>query len=104
MSARLKISFFILLLLTSCASSITEDGLQVRQINPDDVNDCKFIGIVETKGRLSYSSTPEAKREIHNRLRNETALLGGNAFAITEEEAEKGFSKPTAKANAYDCP
>jgi len=80
------------------------DGSQVRQVNPVGVIDCKFIGIVEIKGGLLYSTKSEAKRDMYNKLRNETALRGGNAFAITVVEAEDDFSLPFAQADAYDCP
>lgn len=101
-----KLIFILLVLtvLTGCAAPITKDGSQVRKISPDGVNDCKFLGIVETDGGLFYSSLPEARRDMYNKLRNETARLGGNAYAVTTVEAERGLSLPFAQADAYDCP
>ncbi len=96
--------FIILFSLFSCAAPITKDGSQVRQIKPNGVNDCKFIGIVETEGGFFYSSKPEAKRDMYNQLRNKTALRGGNVFVVITVEAEYGFSLPFAQADAYDCP
>lgn len=92
------------MLVTACAVPITKDGSQVRKISPDGVNDCKFLGIVETGGGLFYSSIPEARRDMYNKLRNETARLGGNAYAVTTVEAERGLSLPFAQADAYVCP
>ena len=81
-----------MVILTSCAVSIIKDGSKVRQINLDGVNDCKFLGIVETGGGLFYSSIPEANRDMYNKLRKETACRGGNAFAVTYVEVEHGLA------------
>ena len=91
-------------LISACAAPISKEGHQVRQIQHDWKNECEFIGIVETSGGLFYSSKPEAKRDMLNKLRNETAAIGGNAFAITTIEVERGFSFPVAQADAYRCP
>ncbi|SCX58919.1 DUF4156 domain-containing protein [Nitrosospira sp. Nsp1] len=99
-----KIGLFALLLLTSCAAQITEEGLQVRQLQNRLSEGCEFIGIVQTEGGLFYSSKPEATRDMLNKVRNETANLGGNAFTITTVEVERGFSLPFAQADAYICP
>ena len=96
--------FIILFSLFSCAAPTTKDGSLVRIINLIGANDCKFIGIVEAEGGFFYSSMPEAKRDMYNKLRNETALRGGNAFAVTIVDVESGFSLAFAQADAYDCP
>jgi len=98
-----KIGLFALLLLTGCAAPITEEGMQVREIRHAVMEGCKFSGMVEAHGVLFYSSKPEAKRDMLNKIRNETASLGGNAFAITAIEVERGFSLPFAQADAYIC-
>jgi hypothetical protein len=82
---------------------MTKGGSQVRQIQYGLADGCKFVGIVETEGGLFYSSKLEAKRDMLNQIRNETARLGGNAFAITTIEVERGFSLPFAQADAYLC-
>lgn len=82
---------------------MSKGGAQVRQIQYGLAEGCKFIGVVEREGGLVYSSRPEAKRDMLNKIRNETARLGGNAFAITTVEVERGFSLPFAQADAYLC-
>lgn len=95
---------FSISLLSGCAAPITKEGYQVREIQHDWATTCKFIGIVEVSGGLIYSSLPEAKHDMLNKLRNETARLGGNAFATNDRVVEKGFSEPFAQADAYKCP
>lgn len=101
--AKIKICALTLFLLAGCAAPMTKGGFQVRQLQYGMTADCKFLGIVETEGELFYSSMPEAKRDMLNKIRNETARLGGNAFAITTVEVERGFSLPFAPADAYLC-
>ncbi|SEO84975.1 MULTISPECIES: hypothetical protein [unclassified Nitrosovibrio] len=76
----------------------------MRQLQHRLSEGCEFIGIVQTEGGLFYSSKPEASRDMLNKVRNETASLGGNAFTITTVEIERGFSLPFAQADAYICP
>lgn len=92
-------------LISGCAAvPISQSGSQVREIQHDWATKCKFLGIVEAEGGLFYSSIPEAKRDMYNKVRNQTAEMGGNAFAITNVVVERGMSLPFAQADAYICP
>lgn len=91
-------------LLTSCAAPVTTGGSSVRQIAPDAKSGCKFLAAIEVTGGLVYSSATEARRDMLNKVRNETARLGGNAYALTEVVVERGFSLPFAQADVYVCP
>lgn len=93
------------LFLHGCATAMTQQAMQVRQIQPEIANSqkCKFLGVIEVSGGFIYSSLPEARRDMLNQMRNETSRLGGNAFAIAESVVEKGFSLPFAQADAYSC-
>src|SRR5688500_15137028 len=97
---KIKMAALTLFLVTGCAAPITREGLRVRQIQYGLAADCKFLGIVEVEGGLVYSGKPEAKRDMLNKVRNETVRLGGNAFAVTAVEVERGFSLPFAQADA----
>lgn len=83
---------------------ISTEGSQVLEIQHDWANKSKFVGIVEAEGGLFYSSLPEAKRDMLNKVRNETAKLGGNTFAVTALVVERGLSLPFAQADSYKCP
>ena len=83
---------------------MTEQALQVRQIQPEASNPCKFLGVMEVSGDLFYSSLTEAKRDMLAKIRNETARIGGNAYVITSLVVERGISLPFAQGDAYKCP
>ena len=89
--------------LTSCAVPVTDEGMQVREIAHGATEGCKFRGMVEAHGVLFYTGKPEAKRDVLNKIRNETANLGGNAVALTTVEVEGAFSLLYAQADAYIC-
>jgi hypothetical protein len=93
-----------LLLLAGCAAPLTSGGGSVRRIVPEAKSGCAFLGVVEVDGGFFYSSVPEARHDMHNKVRNETARLGGNAYTITDVVVERGFSLPFAQADAYRCP
>jgi hypothetical protein len=63
----------------------------------------RFLGVVEVDGGLFYSSLAEARHDMLNKVRNETARLGGNAFTTTDVVVKRGFSLPFAQADAYAC-
>ena len=91
--------------LGGCAAApITPAGGQVRQIQPEGATPCKFIGVVEVQGGFFYSSLTEARRDMLAKLRNETALVKGNAYTVTAIVAERGISLPFAQGDAYLCP
>jgi hypothetical protein len=94
----------LMALLFGCAAPRTKEGDTVRQIRPEGATPCKFLRVVEVSGGLLYSSETEAHRDMLNKLRNETARLGGNAYVITSTVVQHGFSLPFAQADAYLCP
>lgn len=96
--------FVLTLALAGCAAPITQGGGQARQIQPNDATPCKFLGVVDVTGSLFYSSQTEARRDMLARLRNETAAMQGNAYAVTMIDVQYGFSLPMAQADAYRCP
>lgn len=97
--------FLLLASLVGCsATPISSTGLQVRQIQPNDSSTCKFIRVVEVSGGMFYSSLPEAQRDMLAKIRNEVAVLGGDAYVATAVVVERGVSLPFAQADAYKCP
>jgi hypothetical protein len=93
----------LVVLVAGCAVPLTT-GAGVRRIAPEARSGCKFLGVVEVDGGLFYSSLAEARHDMLNKVRNETARLGGNAFTTTDIVVERGFSLPFAQADAYACP
>ncbi|MBJ7312302.1 hypothetical protein ACFOLJ_19545 [Rugamonas sp. CCM 8940] len=97
--------FVIAALLAGCSAvPITQEGMLVRQIQPNDSTTCKFIRVVEVSGGMFYSSVAEGRRDMLAKVRNEVAALNGNAYVPTAVVAEHGISLPYAQADAYKCP
>ena len=90
--------------LAACAAPLTTGGSSVRQIAPEARSGCRHLGVIDVDGGLFYSSHAEARRDILNKVRNETARRGGNAFTLTDVVVERGFSLPSAQADVYTCP
>lgn len=91
------------LLLAGCAAPLSPAADGVRQLDPSAVASCRFIRRVEVEGGLVYSSASEARRDMLNKLRNEVARAGGDAFAARDIVVERGLSLPFAHADAYRC-
>jgi hypothetical protein len=101
---KIQIASLLSILLVACSSvPMSNEAKRVRQIQPEAVNPCKFLGVMEVSGGLFYSSLPEAKRDMLAKIRNETARLGGNAYVITALVVEHGVSLPFAQGDAYKC-
>ena len=91
--------------LAGCAAvPISDAGSKVRQIQHDGASPCKFIKVIEVTGGMVYTSRPEATRDMLAKLRNETAQMGGNAYAVSALVVERGLNLPFAQADAYRCP
>ncbi len=101
---KIVISLFVIFLAGCSAVSITNEGLHVRQIQPNDATICSFLSVIEVSGGLFYSSQTEAKRDMLAKIRNQVAGINGNAYVITSIVVERGFSLPFAQADAYKCP
>ncbi|MEJ8860071.1 hypothetical protein WKW79_36425 [Variovorax robiniae] len=92
-------------LLAACATTHDPAALKVRQIDPPGASSpCKFIGVVEVTGSVTYWSMAEAKRDVLALTRNEVARRGGNAYVPTATFVERGLSPASAQADAYACP
>lgn len=97
--------FAPLVLLAGCAAPLDPAAEQVRQIAPPAANSpCKFLGVVDVVGNVSYWSIAEGKRDMLARTRNEVARRGGNAYVPTAMILEGKLSPASAQADAYTCP
>jgi hypothetical protein len=98
-----SIAILSIVLIAGCAAPMTKSASQVRQIQYGQTEGCKFLGVVESEGGMIYASKIEGKRDMLNKIRAETAKIGGNAFSITAIEIRLGFSRPFTQADAYRC-
>ena len=89
----------IALLVSGCATEVVElthDGKSVRQIEPEEAKDCKFLKQVQ-----AYTGT-DSEDNLIATLRNKVGGLGGNAYvqlSTSESDSELGV-----KAEVYECP
>ena len=71
----------LLLFLGACETNLSASGSQVRDMTGQDISNCSFIRVVEGSGMLGWSTAGD-KRSALNKLRNEVAKAGGNAFIV----------------------
>jgi hypothetical protein len=91
------IIFPLALLLVSCATlKLTPQGEEVRASKNDPAPNCKDLGVVSWN---NIGFTKYNDNEMRNRLRNETAKLGGNYLRI--ESAVPGYAQ---SGTAFLCP
>jgi hypothetical protein len=84
-----------------CATQMTAEGAQVRQITPAETQYCRFVSLVEGANYLGNTMDHDRAGAL-NEVRNKVAALGGNAFVIAG-----GGSAPIGtfvQAEAYACP
>ncbi len=98
----LRLSFVLLSmvwLLSGCAHEVVElthDGKLVMRIEPDQVEQCKYLHQVQ-----AFTGSDD-EENLNNSLRNAVGAAGGNAYvqlSTFDTDTELG-----AKADAYKCP
>jgi hypothetical protein len=86
---------------TGCIAPLTEAGSRVRRVQPDWSTRCEFLGVVEgTWG--DGGSIADDQLGAMNDLRNKVAVMGGNAYSITQEASS--MMRTVVQADAYSCP
>jgi hypothetical protein len=98
---RLVIAAVLSIQLTGCTAPMTEEGLQVRQINADAATPCEFLGVVEGSENFAWTIAGD-RRNALNKVRNKVAAMGGNCYVLTQTNTD-GFGSNT-QADAYLCP
>ena len=91
----------LLVLVTGCAEELTTAGKSVRQIQPTASSPCTFLAVVDVSEGNGFDVADD-RRGAMNRVWNETAAMGGNAFVVNQ-----GFSsgmRTQIQAEAFRCP
>ncbi len=90
------------LVLTGCSFvQLSKAGAGVAQLDPQDVTNCKQVGVVTSRTRdriVMKRSADSVREELTVLARNEAAMLGGNAIVpigIPEQGSQR--------FNAYLC-
>lgn len=91
----------VALVLTGCATNLSQLGATVRQIQPDWATRCRFLGVVEASEGRGWD-VQDDQRGALNQIRNKVATLGGNAYALSERSSS-GI-RTFVQVDAYSCP
>ncbi len=89
-----------LLSLAGCAAQLTEQGRMVREIQPDWSTKCEHLGAIEASEGNGFD-IPDDRRGAFNRIRNQVAELGGDAFVINQSSSNE--LRTLIQADAYKC-
>ena len=96
-----RLSFPILMFVVSaCSTPLTQEGMMVRQIPVSDNNGCKFLGVVTGSESMGLDTAMDAESAL-NKVRNDVAARGGNAFVLNNMATN--YDSSVAQAEAYRC-
>jgi len=96
----LALTLAVIVLATGCTVNMTNEGMNVRQINADAASPCKFIGVVQGSESFAWTKSGD-RRNALNKVRNQVAYMGGNSYVLTQTNTD-GFGSNT-QADAYIC-
>jgi len=97
-----RFSILILFLgMAGCSTELTPQAQLVRQIPAETKTNCKFLGPVSGTELFGLSTAHDAESAL-NKVRNEVAARGGNAFALNNMSST--YDGTNAQADAYFCP
>lgn len=89
------------IMVSGCATALTQQGMTVRRIQYDWAADCEFVGVVEASEAWG-NSVADDQRSTLNQIRNQAALMGGNAFALSMSSSN--LMHTLSQADVYYCP
>ncbi|SEW47142.1 protein of unknown function [Cognatiyoonia koreensis] len=98
---RKLILFTGLIAIAACSAEISPEAQLVRQVTPQMTEQCQFLGPVSGTELLGLTVADDANSAL-NKLRNETANRGGNAFVLSNTTSSLDGS--IAQGDAYSCP
>ncbi len=103
MGKRMRRLFTTLLFIAigGCSTPLTQQAQLVRQIPPETKTACKFLGPVSGMELFGLSTAHDAESAL-NKVRNEVAQRGGNAFV--QNSMSSNVDGTSVQADAYRCP
>ena len=99
-SKNIVVSLLAASMLAGCATSINPDGALVREVSPDKIPSCRFVGYVTATEAFGWDIHDD-RRGALNQIRNKVAELGGNYYLLTNDSSHVVAS---FEASAYRCP
>lgn len=91
----------LLLFLSGCSTTLSENGSAVRQISLITAEGCSFVGPVSGAEYFGWTVAGDAQSAL-NKVRNAVAERGGNAFVLTQTVSDADGT--VSHADAYLCP
>jgi hypothetical protein len=89
------------LVVAGCSTELTSQAQFVRQIPAETKSKCKFLGPVSAMELFGLSTAHDATSAL-NKVRNEVANRGGNAFV--QNSLTSNPDGTSVQADAYLCP
>lgn len=86
---------------SACSTELTPEAQLVRQITPQMTERCQFLGPVSGTELMGMTVADDVSSAL-NKVRNETAARGGNAFVLSNTQSSLDGS--IAQGDAYACP
>lgn len=101
--ATLTLSLILGALVSSCSTTLTQEGSLVRTLNSnDDLSKCEFRGIITAKSP-EFAITPTQENEyVMNDARNKVAAKGGTHMKLLTSQYGI-FSGANINAEAFKC-
>ncbi len=93
------ISLVFVVFVCGCATQLSQEGSTVREIQADWATKCEFIGVLDASEALGWD-VADNRRGALNKIRNDVAQLGGNAFVVSDIYSA---SRAIVQADAYKC-
>ena len=90
----------IVALAAGCSTELTPDARLVRQISTDASSLCTFLGPVSASEAFGLDVAGDTESAF-NKMRNEVARRGGNAFVLTNSASN--LDSTNVLADAYSC-
>lgn len=86
---------------SGCVAEMTPEANGVRQVTPNVVTTCRFIGPVSGSEMWGFGTAQDAQSAL-NKLRNEVAARGGNAYVLGHSSTRDDGT--IVQGDAYRCP
>lgn len=92
--------FVIIAVVAGCSTQLTPEAKKVRQIAATSSSGCSFLGAVSASESLGLDIAGDTESAF-NKMRNQVAALGGDAFVLTNSTSS--FDSTNVQADAYAC-
>ncbi|MGB1895091.1 MAG: DUF4156 domain-containing protein, partial [Candidatus Puniceispirillaceae bacterium] len=86
--------------LSACVTELSNQGSMVAEMSGRDIAACSHLGVIDVSEGMTWSVADD-RRSALNKLRNEVAMRGGNAFVINDRFTT--VYNTSIQADAYKC-